>query len=156
VCAHVLRCTCIRPALTAAAAAAQALRAGNMKTVRLKIEKLSEEERGWVDCDGRTFLHHVVMENKPKLVPVVNVLTAQAHIADQFSLTPRALAVVSGYDECASMLEARTRLHGSLAALACTAAVSALACVLMHQYWPAHGVSCWQADTVSSSGRIEP
>ena len=87
------------------ALAVQAVRAGSNKAVRLKIEKLSEEERGWTDYDGRTFLHYVVMENKPKLVPVVNVLTAQAHIADQFSLTPRALAVVSGYDECASMLE---------------------------------------------------
>lgn len=83
----------------------QALRSGNMKTVRLKIEKLSEEERAWTDCDGRTFLHYVVLENKPKLVAVVNVLTVQAHIADHFSLTPRALAVVRGFDECASMLE---------------------------------------------------
>jgi hypothetical protein len=82
----------------------QALRTGKNKTVRLKIEKLSEEERSWVDSDGRTFLHYVVLENKPKLVPVVNVLTAQAHIADNFSLTPRALAVVRGYEECASML----------------------------------------------------
>ena len=82
----------------------QALRAGKNKDVRLKIEKLSEEERSWVDGDGRTFLHYVVLENKPKLVPVVNVLTAQAHIADNFSLTPRALAAVRGHEECATML----------------------------------------------------
>jgi hypothetical protein len=83
----------------------QAIRSGNAKNVRLKIEKLSEEERSWVDCDGRTFLHYVVLENKPKLVAVVNVLTVQAHIADHFSLTPRALAVVRGYTECAKMLD---------------------------------------------------
>ena len=127
----------------------QALRAGNMKTVRLKIEKLSEEERGWVDYNGRTFLHYVVMENKPKLVPVVNVLTAQAHIADHFSLTPRALAVVSGYDECASMLEV---LEGPLVSAMNNVRIASslfarVLCSMRWQHWHRHVQR-------SSAGRI--
>ena len=84
----------------------QAIRESNINKLRQLLAGMSERERCWADSQGRTLLHHAVLEGRDECIAMLDVYTVRAHIADAFSMTPLMLAVARREDECAKMLRA--------------------------------------------------
>ena len=85
----------------------QAIRESNLDELRKLLAGMSERERCWADAQGRTLLHHAVLEGHAECIAMLDVHTVRAHVADAFSMTPLMLAVARREDECASMLRAQ-------------------------------------------------
>jgi len=87
-------------------ACVQAIRSGEISRLRKLLSGMDDREHCWVDAEGRTLLHHAVLEGRDEFIAMLDVYTVRSHIADSFSMTPLMLALARGEAECEKMLRA--------------------------------------------------